>query len=131
MVTHSSPTSHERETLVTSYFRHLEQKSAADIWAWTRVYEIASGPSAEAGWDLVVELVRRVPDAEFGQVAAGPLEELLKTHGQALVEWIEGESRRNARFKEALGRIWLRAGTFPPSVEARIVAASGGRLALL
>jgi hypothetical protein len=127
----NASSSYDRETLITAYLRHTGQKTVDDEWAWNAVEHIVRGHSAEAAWDLVVGLVRRAPDAQLGQVAAGPLEDMINVHGPGLVEWIEGESRRDPRFKEALGRVWLSRGTMPLAVEARIVAASGGRIALL
>ena len=124
-------TGFDRENLVLASLRHIAENTAADFWAWEAVGDIARGPSAEAAWDLVVTLVRRAPDEQLGRIGAGPLEDLVNEHGPALVEWIEGECRRDARFKEALGRIWLTSGELPTEVEARIVAASGARIVVL
>ena len=125
---HAPPPNLDRETLITAYLRHLAERTDADFWAWEAVGEIARGPSAEAAWDLVVELVRRAPDEALGQIAAGPIEDMINVHGPALVEWIEGESQRDPRFRESLGGVWLTTGELPPEIEARIVAASGGRI---
>ena len=124
------PASYDRDTLITAYLRHIAENTDDDFWAWEAVGEMSRAPNAEDAWDLVVALVRRAPEDQLGRVGAGPLEDMVDTHGSALVEWIEGESRRDPRFKEALSRIWLTRGTVPAPVEARIVAASGGRIEL-
>ena len=120
------PAHYDRETLITAYLRHIAENTGDDFWAWEAVGEASRASNAEDAWDLVVALVRRAPDNQLGRIGAGPLEDLVATHGAALVEWIEGESKRDPRFRDALGGIWLTSGTLPAAVEARIVAASGG-----
>jgi hypothetical protein len=122
------PPSYDRETLITAYLRHIAERTDDDFWAWDAVTELSNAPNAEDAWALVVSLVRRAPDEQLGRIGAGPLEDVVNAHGAALVEWIEGECARDSRFKEALGRIWLTSGALPATVEARIVAASGGRI---
>lgn len=122
---------YDRDTLVVAYLRHIAEHTPADFWASEAVGEIARGPSPEDAWDLVVTLVRRAPDGLLGRIGAGPLEDLVNEHGPELVEWIEGECQRDRRFKAALARMWLTSGALPAGVEARIMAASDGRIQLL
>ena len=126
-----APAGYDRETLIVAYLRHIAENTAADFWAWEAVGEIARGPSAEDAWDLVVTLVRRAPEEQLGRISVGPLEDMINEHGPELVEWIEGECQRDPRFKDALGRIWLTSGDLPAEVEAKMVAASGGRIEIL
>jgi hypothetical protein len=120
----------DREAVIAGYMRHAEAGAAdlTDFWAWEAVTEFVERAPAGDAWGLVVDLVRRAPDEVLGNVAAGPLEDLVRRHGAALVDWIEGEGRRDERFRWALGGVWLTRGDLPPEVEARVVAASGGRL---
>ena|SRR5690348_732332 len=120
-----------RATLITAYLRHAAEQRDDDAWAFDAVNEVANGGDAEASWDLVVELVRRSPDEQLGYVAAGPLEDMVRRHGPAIIEWIEGEAQRDPRFQWALGCIWLQAGELPSGTEQRVVAASGGEIAVL
>jgi hypothetical protein len=85
------------------------------------------GPAA-AAWELVLEVLRRAPDEELGFFAAGPLEDVVRRFGVELVGRIEAEARRDARFRWALGRIWLSRGVLPDTVLDRVVAASGGEI---
>jgi hypothetical protein len=119
-----------RDEAVAGYIRHAVAGPAdeVDFWAWDAVTQFMEHAPADDAWDLVVELLRRAPDAVLGNIAAGPLEDLVCKHGVALVDWIEGEARRDPRFQWALGGVWLTRGELPPEVEARIVAASGGRI---
>jgi hypothetical protein len=88
---------------------------------------LADGP-AEAAWEAVLEILRRAPDDELGFHAAGPLEDVVAYRGAELVGRIEAEARRDPRFREALGRIWLSRGALPDDVLDRVVRASGGAI---
>lgn len=64
-------------------------------------------------------------------LAAVVLEDLMKRHGEELVDRIEAEAKRNERFKWALGVVWLMESTLPPNVLRRVYHASGHRLKVL
>jgi hypothetical protein len=121
----------ERATLITTYLRHAAEQRDDDAWAFDAVNKVANSDEVEASWDLVVELVQRSPDEQLGYVAAGPLEDMVRRHGPAVIEWLEGEAQRDPRFQWALGCIWLQAGELPPGIEQRVVTASGGEITVL
>jgi hypothetical protein len=85
---------------------------------------IRSGP-AERAWEIVLEILRRAPDGDLDTQAAGPLEELVRRRGVALVGQIEREAHLDERFRWALGCIWLTVGDLPPDILDRVVRASG------
>ena len=43
----------------------------------------------------------------LGQIAAGPLEDVLLTHGDLVIERIESEARKDSRVVEMLGGMYL------------------------
>jgi hypothetical protein len=88
---------------------------------------IDGGPAARA-WALVAAVIRLAPDEQLAVEAAGPLEDLVRLRGAELVTEIEAEAARDARFRWALGNIWLGTRDLPADVLARIVAASGGKI---
>jgi hypothetical protein len=92
---------------------------------------VMRGGPAAAAWELVLEVLRRAPDDELGFFAAGPLEDAVKRFGAELIGRIEAEARRDARFRWALGCIWLSRGVLPDTVLDRVVAASGGEILVL
>ena len=52
-------------------------------------------------------LVERAPDDRvLGGVGAGPLEDFISDNEDRLV-WIEGRAAASARFREALGHVWI------------------------
>jgi hypothetical protein len=122
-----------RAAAILAYIKHAELGTDDKdyFWGWDAITSYLRDASAEDAWDLTIELLRRAPDAVLGSVAVGPLEDVIKEHGAALVDWIEGEAGRDERFKWALGRIWVSRGQLPQEIEERIVAASGGKVLVL
>ena len=116
-------------TVIATWIRHAQERRKEDFWAWDWVKaRVLWDGSAEEAWTITTELVRAAPDELLGFIGAGPVEDLVNRFGGELIDWIEGEARRDPRFQDALGAIWLQIGTLPPEIEARIVAASGGRI---
>ena len=59
-----------------------------------------------------------------GNLAAGPLEDLLARHGKDMIEAIETEARRDRRMAWAVGCVWQNAMT--DDIWARVQKAAGG-----
>jgi hypothetical protein len=61
-------------------------------------------------WEMILEIVATVePDPAtslFQVLAAGPLEELLASHGEAFIGRVETLARENPQFKLLLGGVW-------------------------
>ena len=114
--------------LAIAYHRYGETRSDADFWAWERVTEIVRGPTAERAWEMVVALVRSASDEGLEYVGAGPVEDLVCIHGAALIDWIDGEARRDPRFRETLASVWLMVEEIPEAVLARLQAATDGQI---
>jgi hypothetical protein len=117
--------------LAVAYLKHYRIKAHNDFWAVNEVQRRVAGSAAdpEDAWSLVQALVATAPDdATLGYVAAGPLEDLVKRFGVDLIEEIEESSRRDARFRLALGMIYLSYGALPPTILDRVVSASNGQI---
>jgi hypothetical protein len=62
-----------------------------------------------AGVDLVRALVECAPnETELWSIGAGPLEDLVRAHGDALVDLLVGCADRDPRFAEALSCVWVK-----------------------
>jgi hypothetical protein len=122
------PKSPDLRTLVDTYVRHAVARRDEDFWAWDAVGDVVRGEDPERAFSIVQELVRAVPDHQLEYVGAGPVEELVTHHSAALVAWLEGEARRDPRFREALASVWLIADHIRPDVLARLQAATGNRI---
>jgi hypothetical protein len=77
---------------------------------------------------LVLALVRTAPDDRLEHVGAGPVEDLVEKHAAALIDRIEAEARRDPRFREALGSIWLVAEDISAPILARLQDVTGGTI---
>jgi hypothetical protein len=61
----------------------------------------------EVGWSIVLRLVEEAPDdLVLSSVAAGPLEDLLRKHGNAVLDRVEEEARRDPKFRRCLTGVW-------------------------
>ena len=114
--------------LADAYHRYGETNADGDFWAWQRVEDIVCGPVAEEAWELVVTLIRTAPDERLEYIGAGPVEDLVNRHGAALIDSIEGEAKRDPRFREALASIWLVSDDILPNVLSRLQAVTGGQI---
>ncbi|MFC1432486.1 DUF6869 domain-containing protein [Streptacidiphilus sp. N1-3] len=75
----------------------------------------------EGSLELVMTLLRSAPD-DFGVVlvGAGPLEDLVKEHGNGLSLQIEQLARQCPLFTRALSSVWMSSGTLSPEAEGRL-----------
>lgn len=70
---------------------------------------------------VVAALLGRAPDEDaVALVAAGPLEDLLNWHGDALVNEVERLARQDFRFRRALAGVCLADRALDSVVEARL-----------
>lgn len=81
--------------------------------AWTFIRKALAG--AETVWQVVM-------------LAAGPLEDLIAEHGEAVIERIEREARHSARFRFALTGVWPQGHGHNP-IWARVEAARAASMA--
>jgi hypothetical protein len=69
---------------------------------------------------LVVALASSAPDREsLFYLGAGPVEDLVRTHGDALVGDVLAAAAQHPRFKIALSGVWLEV---PPKLQAQTLA---------
>ena len=114
--------------LVEVYHRHGIYRRDEDFWAWQEVHAIVNGPDAERAYTLVLALVHAAPDERLEHVGAGAVEDMVEKHAAVLIDRIEAQAWRDARFREALGSIWLVTDDTDPAVLARLQAATDGRI---
>lgn len=64
----------------------------------------------ELCWATILHILAVIgPDVSnrlFAVLAAGPLEDLLSNHGQALIDRVEAQARSNPSFALLLGGVW-------------------------
>ena len=120
----ASVTEQDAMALAAAYLRYVEAlrrddddsesvEATRDEVAYGTVRRlIASGPP-ETAWAAVRELLRQTPDDDLEVSAAGPLEDLVRAQGFALAGELLAEAERDARFRWALGCIWIGPDSVP------------------
>ena len=90
-------------------------------WASDRVMDLRYEEQPEELWRLIL-LLHRKDHSSFIQQApfAGPVEDLLAKHGEAVIERIELEAHADPSFAELLGGVWQ--NTMSGAVWARVQA---------
>ena len=77
-----------------------------DFWASSCVWDLVKD-HADLGLDFVLAVLGTDPDKVVLPVlAAGPLEDALGYHGQAIIERVEAEAERSPEFRYLLGGVW-------------------------
>jgi hypothetical protein len=56
--------------------------------------------------DFLVAIAEAAPEEVLGWVGAGPLEDFIKDDRDR-VAWVEEQAARSARFRRALGNVWI------------------------
>jgi len=90
------------------------------FWAFEELDELCRS-SPEDAWEVILGVLARAPsDRALGNLAAGPLEDLLARHGPSIIERVEREARRSPAFANLLGGVWQ--NTMPDDIWARVRA---------
>jgi hypothetical protein len=101
-----------------AYARQSPNEASGEIFArgWLMLDMVEDDP--ELAWEAIKAVVGRYPDVALfsdgnpearrvvGNLAAGPLEELLDRHGPRFIEVIEREARVDRRMAWTLGGVW-------------------------
>lgn len=64
----------------------------------------------EEAWKRILALIACANREALGYVGAGPLEDLLREHGVALIDTVEACARDNSELRAALLHVWLPEG---------------------
>ena len=61
----------------------------------------------EQAWATILQVVPQTDSSRvLGQLAAGPLEDLLSRHGELFIDRVEALARTDSRFAFLLGGVW-------------------------
>jgi hypothetical protein len=111
-----------KERLIAGWL--IMQLAAADnedaFWAFEDLDELCSS-SPDDAWEIILGVLACAPsDRALGNLAAGPLEDLLSRHGPSIIERVEREARRSPAFANLLGGVWQ--NTMSDDIWARVNA---------
>lgn len=97
---------------------HTEKRGTSDplFAAWEGVADLVDR-DPEAGWALTLALIAAAPDDQvLANVAAGPLESLISRSPELMIDRVEQQARRDAKFRRCLTGVW----GIPSSVRDRL-----------
>ena len=95
-----------QEKVADAYLSYYKTKQIEDWWAVEEINNLVAH-DADKGWRITSLLINKaLSDEALAYVAAGPLEDLLKKQGAAVIDRIEEESRKNDRLRLALSGVW-------------------------
>jgi len=128
------PTAEQVASDWIAYARHSPNRAPEDVFVrgWT-LYELVDDDPALA-WEAIKAVVSRYIDDDLfsgrseaqrvvGNMAAGPLEDLLDKHGPQFIEIVEAEARHDRRMVWTLGCVWQ--SSMPDEIWARVQRAAG------
>src|SRR5260370_41162746 len=103
-----------RQWLIDGYWKHYrlstgsrQERLDADkwAWAWDEVEGAVMEPSANA-FEMLMALVESAPDdGALAYVGAGPLEDLINSHGVQFAGQIEESASRVLKFRTLLSHV--------------------------
>lgn len=122
----------ERERLITAWIANAQaERGTAEYeqndWADSRLGDLMrrepeDGGDPQAAWEIVLAINERPMSGKaIALLAAGPLEDFLVYHGDAFIERVEEQARRDPVFNHLLGGVWRNA--ISDSVWQRVEAA--------
>jgi len=76
------------------------------FWAFNEMCDIVA-VDPDRAFKLILMILGKDDSPEVVQIlAAGPLEDLLADHGEAMIGKVEAEARKNPKFAFLLGGVW-------------------------
>lgn len=121
---------HVDPALVSGWIRyhhaaHAGMQSQADFSPVDQVMELVSSQPEDA-WAFVLAVLHEdASDCIQGNLAAGPLEDLLVNFGEEIIERVEQEASVNPAFAHLLGGVWR--NSIDADVWRRLLAARQGK----
>ena len=93
-----------------------------DFWAHERLRDLTEH-DPETAWDLIITILRQDnSDTIVANLGAGPLEDLLGTHGDTFIQRVEELAKRDESFRKVVGCVWQ--NEIPNAIWMRVKAIS-------
>lgn len=92
------------------------------FWSHERLRDLVR-EDPEAAWDIIRVISREESDVVLSNLAAGPLEDLLVSHGERFIDRIEMLAAHDPQFRKMLAATWQ--NSMPPHLWKRIKAVAG------
>lgn len=96
---------------------HVLEKTDENFWAYEKFDELVKC-SPDIAFELIIRtLAQTENDDVLDNLAAGPLEDLVRVHGERFIGQIEVQARKDEKFRRLLGGLWT---VGEPNIWARI-----------
>jgi len=96
------------DTLAETYLRNHAARRDEDLWAVEKVGEILRSGDLDKAWNITLLLLQKAKtDETLGYVAAGPLEDIIDSHGDKALDRAEAVCDKDRRLQFALSGVWL------------------------
>jgi hypothetical protein len=76
------------------------------FWSFEAIYNLVAGHPEQALEVILAILAADQSNPTYENLSAGPLEDLLVSHGPAMIDRIEAEAAANPHFRYLLGGVW-------------------------
>lgn len=97
--------------------RHARTERDSREWAVDRLWELVNDDPDEA-WTLIRGIISATSGEEaLCNVGAGPLEALIRYHGDRFIDQIESAARQDEKFRFALSCVWASDSPVGPRLE--------------
>ena len=101
------------EKLIETWIRYQHKEDPPeddpDFWSYCDFSDLIQEKPEDA-WLIILEILSRDNSETIVEIlSAGPLEDLLATHGDGFIDRVEGEARKNPQFASLLGGVWQNA----------------------
>ncbi|HEY2375069.1 MAG TPA: hypothetical protein VGH98_03750 [Gemmatimonadaceae bacterium] len=93
-----------------------------NFWAWEELNRVHEKEGYEAAWPLVLALIEMASEHALCAIGAGILEDMLRQHGNAIIERVEERAAADRRFRICLSNVWP---VLPEPIWERVVRARG------
>ncbi|MFN8659818.1 MAG: hypothetical protein U0105_26015 [Candidatus Obscuribacterales bacterium] len=91
-----------KSEFVRAYFRYNARHLETDSWAYEELFFKTQREPDEA-WPIILQLIdAAISKVGLNVIAAGPLEELMQTHGAKMLLTVKQEAMKNARLMYCL-----------------------------
>ena len=102
----------EREKLINAWFVAHKAGTETPIyeenwWAIETIINLRE-ENPELLWELILQAIEMEKDEKLlSNLAAGPIEDLMCSYGEQVIDRVEKEAKSNSSFKNCIKDVWL------------------------
>ena len=108
----------EREKLINAWFVAHDVGTESPVyeenwWAIETFFNLRE-ENPELLWELILQAIKMEKNEKsLSNLAAGPIEDLMCSYGESLIDRVEKEVKSNPSFKNCIKNVWLDSNDTP------------------